>query len=867
MVFDINSTDASYLKRAFTEGELVLVLGAGASRSSINQAGEPVKLGEELAEVIAAAAGFSYSGEQLPDVINAVRPILGDEALARIYKKEFSDVEPGSDIRSLSNFTWRRIYTWSIDDALDNGLTRRQQRLYSYNGMSDPVSDASNIANLQIIKLHGDIRRPEHNFIMSALDYGRAIAQGNHPWYREVANDYLAYTPVFVGSRLAEPILTAELERAKRGPSQEAGRGFVITPDVISDIQRAGFAARGLVHICGTLHDFTQWLSVQFPSGLSPRTVLSNTNSFNAEELSQKIGTDDLQAVSALYPRDMDKIFARVSSAPTAEINREARRFLRGFPATWDVATSDIPVWLTPTHDLHNALVAALANRERMFVVTGQAGSGKTTATMQALSRFGRANKDTPVYELTGDVKSVRAAFNVVQKLHDEPVIVYISDLFVFGDLLADDVKAFDRGKITVISTARTAEWNEHLERRFGDVSVRHEYSRFTKSDYQPLIDRLVEFVPSPAFKAMNSSERLARLSRSREQLLIALREATFSQNFADTITNEFESLPDGDTRALLMIVGIATAARVGIEVGSAKEAYERVASSRSFEDAERALDGIISRLPNGRMFARHELYVRHIIDDVVDVRLLSSCLTAITSTYTKYPVPVVRNVSKIDAVLFRFCWNHKFIYDQCKRRGELEEGERLYSQFEIEFQMDGHFWLQYGLYLSSCGKRRDALTMLRRSIEAYPDNPYSLHAYAELQLEVARDMPTYDLAARSMIDHSVTILEELDARKHEIDQYPLVTLANLHVGTLNRFDQRDEAIAFARSYFERLQQLERRMPSERVTTAKERVFKFVTLGEWGHHRTENGRRDEQVGTAPVQRKRRRNRRRGDIAG
>ena len=839
MPFDIQGPDATYLLRSLKQGEIVLVLGAGASRGSANRHGEPVKLGGELAKVIAEAAGFEYSGEALPEVLTAARPILGDRGLARIYTDEFADTTPGSDASSLSDYTWRRMYTWSIDDVLNNALTRKSQRSVYYNGMVDAASDPTGPAVLQVIKLHGDILHPEHGFIMSELDYNKAMARGSHSWYREISNDYLAYTPVFIGSRLSEPVLTAEIERAKRGDTEEAGRGYVITPDTLSDLQRSALRARGLVHISATLADFIGWLSLNVPTGLTPRDVLANTHSFSAEDLTQKITTSDLEAVSALFPRDMARIYSRACSAPASEISREARRFLRGFPATWDVAASDIPVWLSPTTALYDELAAAVADRQRMFVVTGQAGSGKSTAVMQALVKHGRTHTNVPIYELTGDVRSVRAAFNVVQKLHDGPAIVYISDLFVFGDQLAEDVTSFDRGRITVIATARTSEWNEHLDRRFGGVAIRHEYSRFTKSDYEPLIDRLLEYVPSPIFKSMNAQERVARLSKSREQLLIALREATYSQNFSDTITNEYESLPDEDTRALLMLVGIATAARVGIEVGSAKEAFGRLAKNRSFEEAERALDGIVSRLPNGRMFARHEIYVRHIIEDVVSADFLIECLLAITSTYTKYPVPVVRNINKIDATLFRFCWNHKFIYEQCNRRGTPSYGERLYSAFEIEFQLDGHFWLQYGLYLSLCGRRDDALIMLRRSIDAYPNNPFSLHAYAELQLEVARSRGSYDTVTRGLIDDAVKLLEELDNRRDELDQYPLVTLSNLHIDTLVRFDQRAAALDFGRSYFERLQLLEKRMPSERVTGAKERVFKLVTLGEWGHYRGE----------------------------
>lgn len=858
-MFQLDSTDERFLKHALEQGEVVLVLGAGASFSSRNRQGENVKLGKGLAELIANEAGFLYGGEHLPVVLSAARPILGDAKILKIYEKEFLDIDPGEDIKKISQFTWRRLYTWSIDDALNNGLNNRVQRLRFYNGVSDSVVESENLQNLQVVKLHGDILNPGNGFVMTEADYAATLAGGNHLWYRKAAQDYLSFTPVFVGSSLSEPILFAEIERAKRSRSEEAGRGFIVTPDKLSPIETSAFKARGLTHITGTLGEFMDWLSRALPAGNSPRDVLARTHNFSVEDLDKKISNSDIEAVSALYPRDMDRVYARAVSLTDAEKNQEARRFLRGFPPTWEVAASDVPVWLSPTNKLYEQLAQAIESRERMFVVTGQAGSGKSTAIMQCLVKHGREHKKVPIYELTPEVKSVRAALSILERLHDVPVVVYISDVFVFGDQLVDDLGRFDRGKFIVVATARKGEWNEHLERRFGDFAIQYEYSRFTRSDYQPLIDKLIQYVPAPSFKALSAPARLERLAQSREQLLIALREATYSQNFNDIITNEYEKLPDDDTKRLLVVVGLATAARVGIDPGSAREAYKTVAKTRTFEDAESALEGIVSRLPGGRIFARHELYVRHIIDDVVGLDMLLDCLIGISSTYTKYPVPVVRNVNKVQAALFRFCWNHKFIYEQCRRRNRLHDGERVYSGFEIAFQLDGHFWLQYGLYLKECGRLDDALIMLGRSIEAYPDNSFATHALAELQFLVALRKPSYDGATRHLISSAVERLEMLEARKdQEIDQYPLVTLANLHTGVLIHHGQGDAAKAFARRYFDRLQQMERYISSARVTEAKERLLKFVTLDEWEVRRQGNNGVDPRVSSPSHRRRRKR---------
>lgn len=787
-----------------------------------------------------------YGGETLPVVLTAVKgQILSDQQINRIYQIEYLKTNPSSELSDIFRYTWKRLYTWCIDDTLDNIHGARVQRFRPRNGMADPVVEEDDLAYLQVIKLHGDAGRPDLGLIMSEADYSKTMANGRHAWYGQAGNDYINYTPVFIGSRLAEPILSAELERSKREVGGEGfGRAFLITPDTLSPIQRGSFAARGIVHIEGTLADFAEWLRKTFPAGLTPKDVLGKANNFTDPSKISGLTAQDIGIAHALYPLDMVELVARSATTSAPDHDRDARNFLRGAPPSWMIAASDIPVWLKPTDGLYKSLCDAIDDRSRLFVAIGQSGSGKTTSLLQALVRLGRERQDTPIYELRGTVRSVQAALNLLTRLHDEHVIVYIGDLFLYGDTFSDDIRTIEAGRITIVSTARTGEWRDRLSRRVGSISTTHDFSRFTSEDYKPLIDRLLRYVPAPAFVKMKQGERMQRLKRSREQLLIALREATSSEGFNDTITNEFDKLPDRDTKFFLIINAISTLARVGLPVGTAREVYLKLGKSRSFEAAEDAAAGIVSRLPDGRFHARHELYVRHVIDNVVDLDDVLDSLIAILETFRKYAVPVVKSLNRLDAALFRFCLNNDFIFQQCKKRGKKFAGRRLYAHFEIDFQLDGHYWLQYGLYLASCGEHQEALDKLTKSIEAYPDNPFAVHALAELKLQVAQRRPMLDEVAIALIKSAVESLMHLDTYSGiENDHYPMVTLLNLHVGTLIHHGQRIEAQQHARVYYDRLRVLERRGAGDTVTQAKEKAFRFATTGEWDDNLPRDGKK------------------------
>ncbi len=201
--------------------------------------------------------------------------------------------------------------------------------------------------------------------------------------------------------------------------------------------------------------------------------------------------------------------------------------------------------------------------------------------------------------------------------------------------------------------------------------------------------------------------------------------------------------------------------------------------------------EGIVSVGTAGRLFARHELYVRHIFENVAGLSDIVDVVISILVTFTKYKMPIVKNVDRMDALLFKFLLNHNFNADLANRRGDMNEVEKIYSTFEIAFQLDGHFWLQYGEFLVEKGDLESSLGALNKSIQAYPNNPYAAHALADVQLKVAARRAQYDAMTVQLIGEAVAVLEAQQAAYNiDSDQYPIVTLANHHVDALLRHRQ-----------------------------------------------------------------------------
>jgi hypothetical protein len=823
--------EKAYLLASMRLGEVVLVLGAGASATSQNSRGDPVKVGLALAAAIAERAGLPYNQEKLTDVLAASSTVLSKPQLFDLLRREYMGIKPSLELEQLFSYSWRRVYTWNIDDALLNIKRRSAQYRRYYNGLIDKAAELEGLEQLHIVYLHGEITKSEHGLVLTENEYAAWIKSEKHYWYSRAAQDYLAYCPVFVGSSLDEPILAAELERARREADSNLGRAFLITPGPVSPIKVASLNARGITHIQGTLEEFSGWLATHLPGGRSPKQVVAASNNYSNDAL-DSLTREDIAVAHFLHHISNQQLSQAWGVISPSAKSQMARQFLRGFPPSWKVAASDIPVQLEACSKLYEQFSKAATRNDRLFIVSGQSGSGKTTAVMMTLLRFIREHDDVDLFELSPDVRSAKRAFQLLRKVSNRKTIIYIADLFLFGDALREDLDALSGQEVMVVSTARSSEWRDRLARNFPD-SVPFAFERFTKKDFDPLIDRLIQYVPSPRFRKLSRPEQHKKLTESNSQLLIALREATESANFSDIITDEFEKLPDRDTKLLVLLVGLSTMARVGISREAANEAYSILSASRSFEAALAALDGIVGQAVNRRLYARHELYVRHIVENVATYSEFSAVIRSILRTYLKYNIPIVRSVNRLDSQLFKFLLNHDFIFGHADRHGDSELGRKVYSEFEVEFQLDGHFWLQYGLYLAEINDLTDAVDKLKMSVRAYPDNPFAIHALADVQLRVARNRPAYDTLTRVLIEDAVKALKLQDASGVESDVYPIVTLANGHISALLRHRETKLARAVATQYFDRLQQLEKKLASPSLTNMKEKVFRFVTLGDW----------------------------------
>lgn len=395
------------LKCAIEEGRVMLLLGAGCSLSSKNKFKNNVISSNDLAKKLAGEANFNYSGESLPKVYAAVKAILGDR-LKIILENEFRNCIPSKEYNRLALYTFARIYTLNIDDALENALSRNSQQTIYIQGTQDKIKMRDQLyQDLDYVKLNGDVKNLKSGVIFSPQEYGK----GDSFWYEELASDFHNYIFIFIGTQLDEPLFYHHIERFQSKHSSKNQRSYCITP-YASDIEKATLMSSNIEHISGTLEDFTNWLDREFEQPNTPNSTLIKSRpeyNFSGSENQQ----DYIALFNDVTPVSRSHLHLRYSKDPSL-----VREFYKGYKPTWRDILDYVPAELKTTTLVFEQIKGKINDSDfRIYCVFGSAGSGKTTLLKQ--TALSLSDEGFPVYY----VNSLNIDLKNLGKLRISPAI------------------------------------------------------------------------------------------------------------------------------------------------------------------------------------------------------------------------------------------------------------------------------------------------------------------------------------------------------------------------------------------------------------------------------------------------------------
>lgn len=632
------------------DGHAVLVTGAGVSAGARNRFTNSIIGSAELAKLIAQAADLEYVNEDIKEVFDAIGPTLGSAKIKRIFEQQFLQTSPSKALVRAFGVPWRRVYTFNVDDTIEN-IKRKDsaQRLRFYNALKDRREEWRGFSECQVIHLHGYAGDPESGFIFSSIEYADAAAR-NPAWYSQLGEDFIDYTVVFVGTSLKENLLFQSV-RGALTKDLNPGRSFCVTPDDLTAIQARSLDSRGIIHIKGTLEDFANEIDRRFPGGLRPRDVeISGTA---AEGTQKNRYTDkDVEALRAIFPVSAKNIAKRFPKE-RSDTSKFRRRFYEGYGPTWPIVSAGAYANLTQYSDLSSSIDRARL-QSRGVVVLGEAGSGKSTFVMHY--GLSLAASGGLVFEYTEGSASFRETMYSLKKYReDRPCAILVDDLHVLADEISDVLSDNSMEGATVITSARTGEWHGRIEKLFGKNIETVRLERFRTDDVGAIIAAIEENVAAPAFNRLDDIQKRDRFLRSRQQLLIAMLEATESKGFTEIIEDEFGRINNTDQKLLLLAVAVATIPRIGISKSMASTILASIKARLGFDELSQGLKGIVDQTKSGRFQARHQVYASEVVQKFAKLEDLEIILRAMVEYYTKFSAPIIKTITKHDGQLFKY--------------------------------------------------------------------------------------------------------------------------------------------------------------------------------------------------------------------
>lgn len=823
----IDDNNAAFLKDQIELGNVILFLGAGVNDGATNGSRSPIKSGSDLASLLRTKTRVDDAGLTLGDLVDEFRQQVGDLGFSKLLNEEFSDCTPSLHQRRLLQYAWARIYTLNIDNCLENTPRKdRAQRLQQIN-RNDPIEEKRNFDTLEIVHLNGYIGALDKGLIFTPSQY-RAEIRRSSTWYSKCALDFLDRVFVFIGTRLNEPIFDAHVEELNRLRGALAAKSFLISPDVISPIKQRQLLEKKIEVVQGTLATFVDYLMKAVGPALAPIQIASR---ISGQPPIEGVSSGILASVETVGSGDFITKYRLNDSGR----RRMSRDFFNGIPPDWNIITNEIGVKLAHDAQVHAAVQKLAASDAAAMVVVGQSGSGKSTTLMKAALKFAVESRvrvvslNESTKERLGDIISYLGISS-----NGARSFLLINDLVLFSDDVSNIENLLRENRVQILGQCRSRDWEGRLSRNAPKNTILFEMPPLQEADFARLRDGIVEHAVAPRFRTIDDRAKLDFLKKSKRQLLVLMKEATQQRTFEAIIEDEFKSVQGDAARAAFCVVGLATLAKNYLTSGEVQVMLTHINPSFEAAVALSQLEGIVINSAKG-LVGRHEIYVRHIFDQMIEAQQLKDSIVGALRFFVPFGQPVISKLGRQRGNFFKFLLNSDWLYDTFGKKKSLVMAERVYSSVELEYQQDGHYWLQRGLFYRRDRKHSVARDHLDKSVGAYPGNTYARHALAQQKLIGAALEPRGGASFDRDMREAVAELNLQAEQRGVSDEYALVTLARFHPEVFVQRNDMEAAKGVAREYFERLSALSKALPrpERSVSDALATCLKLATTGEW----------------------------------
>lgn len=732
---DLNPNSEAYLTRYLEHARFTLILDWSFASFARNRDGSCLAHGQALVEQLdSELRALSDPSLSFIEFLSLARTTAGSKLRTELARLLTAASAPSS-YGVWFNGPWQRIYYLGIDTI---PLEMRTQDLQRTLALSSPAARTSGRpGDLQLVQLHGDVS--------NGLQLER---EERSPTWDALTVDVLAHPLLVVTNAELSPeavrILDIRRNREHLVSRELRPKCFVIAPSLSRG--REALLRDQNIH----------W--VQANSDMFGERLVSTYG----QSLSAGIAFAKRQAAALVSTADnVTRMADVVAKPPTNKTN-----YLLGHEPQWSDIASGRAIPRCFDEELTTALRVNVKLGGRLSIVTGTAGSGKSTALMRAAYQLAQDGHSTAYVAADAEVSlgQLRESATAFDALFIDDVDRYGRDWPSFA---AEFLSLGARLVCVALRSTRVDTFRIEQALKQGHWT-QHALPWLTDADIRKLLVVLEKEHRLGRLKGMSLNERISCFEqRADRQLLVAMIEATSGRRFDEKIESEWEELGE---RAQLFyaLVCISSTMRYSLtrrELMLAISGDRSPADLSAFEELVRS--NVLGEDTRGRIRARHRVIADKLVERIgKKTKLLCECLEGLAYAIAVDLAP--NDESWRSRRFLRAILNHDYL----QRVVEADGARRIYSSVESLLHWDYHYWLQRGSVEVEDGDIRLAEQFLEQAFSINSRDRQVITAYAYMLMKKAASQATA-VDAEEWLEQGKSLLLDQISSPTRVDEYP----------------------------------------------------------------------------------------------
>ncbi len=570
-----------YLLQEIRAGNVCLLFGSGASMSAKDIAGDNPPSATKLTKLLSQKFLGGKFNDHLLDQVAEIAISESDLiTVQRFIHDIFEPFQPSKPHKILPTFSWHGLATTNFDllietayESVRNPIQSVQPRIANGDRIQERLKNPRNIS---LLKLHGCITRiiDERCPLILTPDQYISHRDNRDRLFNELFDWAFEHPIVFIGHSLRDADIRALLQEVIAKAGQGRPRYYAVLPHVTPEEKRLWYAKR-ITIIESSFEEFMAALDNAVPSPL--RGIIAENNN-NQSPLFSRFD----RAETTLS--DRARRFLEIDVDYVLGINKiesvSGEDFYSGAAKGWAPIEMDLDCRRSITDQIMSDVI--LSDEEHVgrvpdaYLITAHAGAGKSVL----------------LHRLAWDAANDYGKLCLFMTPHgslDWPALQEIIDkckerIYLFIDNAADRIQQLaelfskndpDAGMLTLILSERTNEWNMLGEDTGISISETYEIKYLSEKEIYQLLALLEKHKALGVLTDETPQRRVeAFKERAGRQLLVALHEATYGEDFEKIIVDEYNALQPLNARNIYLSICVLNRLGVGVRAGIISRLY-----------------------------------------------------------------------------------------------------------------------------------------------------------------------------------------------------------------------------------------------------------------------------------------------------